>query len=121
VKLYHYTCDHGAERIGPRGTLKPQPLVGSGTAGVAVWMTDLDVPFRDALGLTSHILDCDRTAHQYVVHEPRAVMHWTEARKILPRQYVRALESAPGAMPMHWYVSGVPQAAVRADGGAADG
>ena len=108
-RLYHFTCDHGAEGIRESGDIQihraPFPR-----APAVLWLTDLDVPNRDGLGLTSRILTCDRTAHRFEVKHPHGVFHWNEAKlKYFPREQIEALEAAPGAMPMHWWVSGLPQ------------
>ena len=60
--LYHYTCDHARQLIGMRGKLKPHqhPLLSKWRP--LVWLTDLEEPDAGALGLTSLMLDCDRTA-----------------------------------------------------------
>jgi hypothetical protein len=109
MNLFHFTCDHGAEGIRESGVIQihraPFEL-----APAVLWLTDLEVPNRNGLGLTSKILSCDRTAHRFEVKNPRAVFHWNEAKRLyFPREQVEALESTPGAMPMHWYVSGIPQ------------
>ena len=109
MSFYHYTCEHGASAILRDGMLRPQrtPLP---PVQFVLWLTDLEAPARKPLGLTSHTLDCDRTAHRFVVNEPVAVLPWVEARRqYFPRWWVEELESTDGAMPMHWYVTGVPQ------------
>jgi len=99
--IYHYTClDHGAPGIARDGYLRP------GLDGL-VWMTDLDEPHREALGLTMHVTRCDRTARRFEVASVQAVA-WTEVRREMAPAYVRALELAPGVMPRHWYISRSP-------------
>lgn len=71
-----------------------------------VWLTDLDAPARDALGLTSHLIDCDRTQHRYRVTDLTSVQHWLQVRRSHPLR--DELEHARGARPMHWYVSLLP-------------
>jgi hypothetical protein len=100
--LWHYTCDHGLAGIGkPYGWARPF------SDGV-VWLTDLDAPVPDALGLTSHLLTCDRTAHRYRVVDAWAASPWMEMRPYWDPVRRDALEAAPGAMPRHWWVSPVP-------------
>jgi len=106
LTLYHYTCDHGRRGIGGRGVLRPhlQPWL----EGPYVWLTDLEVPMREALGLTSHALRCDRTVHRYRVTDETHARRWMLVRQTLLQPAVHALETAPGAMPMHWWVSAEP-------------
>lgn len=99
--LYHYTCDHGHQGIGS-GT---GVLLARGLA----WLTDLEVPIRDALGLTSVILSCDRTRHRYRATDAlEHVRPWMEVRRQVPAAWVEALETTPGAAPRHWWVSSWP-------------
>lgn len=122
--LWHYTCDHGRAGIGDVGVLRSSADLSAKSAAVAArdpamrdllswcWLTDLDTPMRDALGLTSHLSKCDRTAHRYQVLDGRAgIIRWTEARRYFDAELRDELESAPGAMPMHWFVA--PSGVVR--------
>jgi hypothetical protein len=107
--LWHYTCDHGHDAIlNDGGTLRPNlrapvPLL---------WLTDLLEPARDALGLTSRILDCDRTEHRYRIDNPVDVLPWSAVRLRYRPTLVAGLETAPGAQPEHWYVTTTPQHAI---------
>lgn len=108
--LYHYTCDDTFDIVGAVGELIPSPMTGT------LWLTDLDAPVRAGLGLTSNSLKCDRTKHRYKVildgeHAEAGIVPWHEVRKVLDPNYVSNLEG-PGALPMHWFVSAVPQRAV---------
>jgi len=111
--LYHYTCDHGMTGIQQSDMwLKPNPAA----LWRLVWLTDLDVPDRDALGLTSHLLDCDRTRHRLRIKKDTAISwwpHWCRAEGITRAQR-DGLELAPGARPRHWYVTPWP---IRAEQG----
>lgn len=108
--LYHFTCDHGAAGIHSDGYVRPAvdltdkelPL-----SGQFAWFTDLLIPDRNGLGLTSHILGCDRTAHRFRVTDMTEVERWTNVRRYHP-EMARELEFAPGAMPMHWWLSTKP-------------
>lgn len=105
--LYHYTCDHGHNLI--RGTVVPADILGryaNDGPHIYAWFTDLAHPNRDALGLTSRILTCDRTRWRYRVTDARDLIHWTHVRRDHP--WSEVLESAPGARPMHWWVSRHP-------------
>lgn len=122
--LWHYTCDHGRDGIGDFGVLRSTVDLSTKAAAVAkrdprlrellswVWLTDLDTPMRDALGLTSYLSECDRTAHRYQVLDGRAgIVRWTEARRYFAGELRDELEGAPGAMPRHWFVA--PSGVVR--------
>lgn len=105
--LYHFTCRHVSPLIGRRGVLtpKPQPLLGGWPL---IWLTDLDVADRDALGLSSNMISCDRTEVRYVVDDPDSCLPWdvwAEGRHVL-----RSRRSALtfGCQPAHWWVSEHP-------------
>lgn len=112
-ELYHYTCDHHAAEIAAAGKVVPGFMLTATslpwTARVA-WFTDLATPIRDALGLTSYLLDCDRTQHRFRVTDPTEVMPWGRYARLLPRADREWLEGQAGSRPAHWWVSvcGVP-------------
>jgi hypothetical protein len=116
MRLFHYTCDHGAERIDGDGFLlpSPHPLL----PDAVTWATDLDEPLRPALGLTSDsgLITCDRGTVRYEVQpvevEAGAFVPWVRYARPLSWQVRHALEAARGAMPMHWYVARRPVAVV---------
>lgn len=114
--LYHYTCGHGAAGIGKTGLIDVflQPPEGQ----VALtWLTDLEAPNRLALGLTSNTIQCDRLAFRFDVPEPVEVVRYVDVRREhFPRYWREALERSPGAMPMHWYLSLVPQRVANIEG-----
>ena len=101
-QLFHYTCEHGQTAI-----LLDGEVLRPGNDGF-VWLTDLDYPFRDALGLTSNTLRCDRTKYRFDVDmvelDPNDVIPWWVLRREVDPLAVRQLESARGAMPMHWWL-----------------
>lgn len=109
MKLYHYTCDHGAVIIRRSRWLMPHPQVALPGSPELIWLTDLDVPDRFGLGLTSRSLACDRTQHRVTAaaaeHE---VMPWTAYARGLSGDARRVLESVRGVLPMHWWVAQVP-------------
>lgn len=107
MKLFHYCCTHSAKGIEKSRWLMPNPHPLMRDADPLVWLTDLDVPDRDVLGLTSHILQCDRTEYRVTVVTGE-VTHWPIFARTIPQAARRVLESAPGAMPMHWYVAKAP-------------
>ena len=122
--LWHYTCSHSYARIGANGRLVPawdlyteqqqrqlpadlQPIT------KFVWLTDLDTPIADALGLTREHIRCDRTRFRYRVQDDRAwITRYAAVRRSLTPEVRTALETAPGAMPMHWWVAREPVAVV---------
>lgn len=75
MTLYHYCCRHSAQAITRVGMLRP---FGKELFGVnLIWLTDQAMPNRDGLGLTSHILKCDRLECQYIVQaDPPDVERW---------------------------------------------
>lgn len=109
MKLYHYTCTHSLAGIRKDGRLKgnPHPLLRQ--LGPLIWLTDLDSPDRDALGLTSKIIACDRTQFRASVEfDPLTdedVMHWPAFARRLRRMDREMFEAVPGVRPVHWYVA----------------
>lgn len=103
--LWHYTCDHHLLDILKAGRLSPR-----GSRGL-VWLTDLDLPQREGLGLTSLMLDCDRTRNRLRVADTEGVMWWMDYRRHVDPVWRESLEGAPGVMPMHWWVSTSPRVA----------
>lgn len=99
--LFHYTCRHSAEKIRATGLLTPNPRTG------LLWLTDMppDEVDRNALGLTSHILSCDRTECAIQIDHPADAIRWGRVRGRFSRTWVDELELAPGAQPIHWWVS----------------
>jgi len=110
MRLYHYTCAHAAPHIERQRWLTGTPHPWMPDAGPLIHLTDLDTPDRNALGLTMNLIRCDRTEYRVTVSTTAAV-HWPVFAHTIPREVRHALESAPGAMPMHWYVvQGMPVA-----------
>lgn len=108
--LWHYTCAHHRPAIELDGEVRP--ITGH------AWFTDLDDarPWREALGLTSHLLACDRTRYRFRVVSSAHVVPYVRMRRTLPAAYRQALETAEGALPMHWYVATEPVPVVYAPG-----
>jgi hypothetical protein len=106
--LYHFTCRHAAERIEVDGDLKPHTQVQLDGREL-VWLTDLDSPTREQLGLTSFILHCDRMEYRATVDCD--AQPWPEyLREALRdvRLAARQLVVVAGVLPMHWYVTAEP-------------
>jgi hypothetical protein len=114
MAFYHYTCAHRADQIRQAGYLvpMPQPLF---AGEKLVWLTDLDIPERRGLGLTSYTLDCDRTEFRVVIRQPDVVLPWMAVRNSYPPELRLALEGAAGAMPRHWYLSAHRQRVAEVD------
>lgn len=118
--FWHYTCDHGRNAIGDHGyvvgisTHTPQAarvLVEQGWPAVwadLTWFTDLDVPFRDALGLTSTSIRCDRTRHRYRVTDVFPLRRWlgSQVRRELDPRMVDELERH--GLAAHWWIATQP-------------
>jgi hypothetical protein len=104
---YHYTCEHGRNRIGLQGTLKPhaQPLLNS---AALVWLTDLDHPDIDALGLTSDTLLCDRTEYGYKAIKPDGIVPWAEWADAHRIDKTRRAALEQGFAPDRWFVCEQP-------------
>lgn len=109
--LWHYTCTHSRSRIGVVGLLVPARQLVDGTLddywpSAFVWLTDLSVPSRDVLGLTSNYQRCDRTAYRYRVTDTQHVHPWVTVRRTVPD--AELLEAITGCRPRHWFVSTEP-------------
>lgn len=112
IDLWHYTCRHRAALIGASGVLAPHDQLVLG--GVAlVWLTDLDVPDVDALGLTSTMLSCDRTEARYRVTGGET-LPWAEWAELSHVDRRTRSELTFGRRPRHWFVSTSPVPVLRA-------
>jgi hypothetical protein len=108
VTFYHYTCSHSLAKMTPDvyGVRTLEPM----SPGGLLWVTDLEVPIREALGLTSQIINCDRTEYRLELLDPSTVRRWVDVRRSFRELW--DLEMAPGAMPMHWFISTSPERAI---------
>lgn len=120
--LWHYTCEHSHLLLGRTGVLLPGCMLTGATDVRAdrvlpfqtslVWLTDLALPNRDALGLSMLYLTCDRTAHRYRVEDVTDVVAWVDVRRSMVLRgmtdAVESLEDVPGVQPRHWFVSTQP-------------
>jgi hypothetical protein len=104
TELFHYTCAHRYPSIRRLGLLIPgaQPLLGGAEL---LWLTDLEVPDRAGLGLTSRSIQCDRTEWRIRVEDPVDVTLWRDVRRDFPFWGVYSLERSDGAQPRHWWVT----------------
>lgn len=96
MPLFHYTCDHGRDAIGTEGFIAPPRIHSPEVAerypeelawlADVVWLTNQPHPDPIALGLTSEILDCDRTRWRYRVTDSMGCeSYMLAARSWLPR------------------------------------
>lgn len=114
--LYHYTCSCSLDGIRRDGFLRPYPhplmrrypLPGAEPIAGLVWLTDLEVAWREALGLTSKVVKCDRTEHRFQAADESTAVPWIKFRRRVHAAVRAALEEAEGALPAHWFVSTVP-------------
>lgn len=110
MTYFHYTCrDHGLPGIRANEELYPHPLLRDPALPALVWLTDLPHPNREGLGLTSHVLACDRTEVRITVPDHSSIQPWWKWRRAHPElgDLSWALQSAPGARPAHWFVAPV--------------
>lgn len=105
--LYHYTCNHRLNGVIADRALMPNPHPWIGIP--LVWLTDLDVPDRAALGLTAeHLRACDRTENRVAVSPIATMRPWIDwARDHGVTSLVRDMIEGGGARPRHWWVSPV--------------
>lgn len=118
-RLYHFCCAHSAAAIDRTMTLAPgldwltldrrlaqagEPTSGLWRAPAVIWLTDMETPDRDALGLTSHSLDCDRTEFRYTVRSEGA-MRWRAFVTFYQpnREWLDVLQD--GRQPDRWFVA----------------
>lgn len=122
-RLFHFTCEHGAEGIRAGGEVLPLravvpedrlALLGRGEAWrLAIsWWTDLEVPSREQCGLTSQLLGleaCDRLEVRFEALDLADMVWWPAAVRGLglPRS-ARALSFTPGAAPANWWICPSP-------------
>lgn len=104
MRLYHFTCDHGAKFIRLDREIRPNlhPYLGESF----VWLTPLASPKPRDIGLHRVRLQCDRMAHRFEVETDQAVP-WSAVRDQFGDWEVQQLERSPGAKPSLWYVSRV--------------
>jgi hypothetical protein len=111
MSLYHFTCAHAAQKIVDCGLVRPAIDFHDGPlptwSGLLCWFTDLDFAPPEAVGLTSTMLLCDRTAHRFLVTDDSNVHRWIDS-SWRRHWWAGLLESAPGALPRHWFIADVP-------------
>lgn len=107
--LYHFTCGHGHNSLG-RGQAILQPASqlthrDVPWSGHLVWATDMARPVKEALGLTSNYIACDRTKYRYRLVDNGQVEPWWKFARQMPWFLRDEIEASPGALPRHWWVS----------------
>ncbi len=117
MRLYHFTCAHAEACIRRDGALIPQvswrrldavlldagqAMTGLWRAPAVVWLTDMERPSRHRLGLTSIVLQCDRTEYRFEV-DTDAAEPWTAfaARHKANPEYLATLTGDP----RRWFVA----------------
>ena len=105
--LWHFTCSHGAHRIGNPGELLPlglNPLLGCRV----VWLTTEREPDRFQTGLTRTFVKCDRMEYRYRVTDASRCRPWSTSleRFGAVRWVVEDLERYGD--PEHWFVASRP-------------
>lgn len=102
--LYHFTCAHAAKRITASGELRPHPQIQLDGRRL-LWLTDLDAPEGEALGLTQVNLRCDRSEYRVTVDCDAA--RWVDYLRAMPTSLRRLARTGLHGigLPMHWYVS----------------
>ena len=108
---YHYTCREKAKQIGATGILLPNQIYGG---PALVWLTDLDRPDIEALGLTAHELDCDRSEIRYRTRRTEFTP-WIGSTLHASMPPLTQAEFHRGRSPKHWFYSTVPVAVIRDD------
>lgn len=110
-QLYHYCCGHSAAAIeDSHGILRPHTTDALYPLPPVVWLTDMEAPDRYGLGLTSLLIECDRTEFRYPVvmaGDLALVVEWWPhfARRYRAYPVVEELEASPGTLPVHWWVA----------------
>lgn len=120
MRLYHYTCEHGAERIEylSNGMVIPQRQPVLGDLHLS-WFTSMPSAGREALGLTSKSLSCDRMEALFEVEpdDVGAAITWAEFKTqeaFAPLVAAgRSLEAVRGTRPALWLVAAQPVRARR--------
>lgn len=100
----HYTCAHSIDAIHAQGLVSPtpQPVLGN---RLMSWWTDITWPTtRESLGLTSHLLLCDRMQYRVEAEDTSQIVPWTKLAHGIPWDVRRYLEG-PGTLPAHWFVA----------------
>lgn len=106
MKLYHFTCEHGAESIHATGELRTNlhPVL----AEHLLWLTPSSSPKGADLGMPHRrrgsILECDRMANRFEVETDSAVP-WSSVRDRWTPPEVAMLEQSRGAKPDQWWVA----------------
>jgi hypothetical protein len=105
MRLYHYTCLDSDPGIQRDGFLRPNwnPLLRASL----VWLTDLEQPNIEGLGLTSDSISCDRTAVRYEVRTVHAERWAKWARKHRVSRPLRDDLERFG-LPRCWWVATTP-------------
>ena len=102
TELYHFACRHSAHGIGRYGIIVPNfhPVLLVKLA----WFTDRPDLDREALGLTSHTLACDRMEYLYRTENATSCVPFLEWAKATGNPFVGKIVGE-ASRPEHWFVS----------------
>lgn len=108
-RLYHFTCAHGAKRIGRYNCLIV-PQVEHPLLRITVsWFTTEAEPDREKTGLTNNYTSCDRMAFRYVIPDLAGCRPWLGSawrRGALHRGEPGAVEVLERfGDPEHWWIA----------------
>jgi len=110
--LWHFTCRHSArqiQRTALRPLLMPQPQHPATGLPRLLWLTALPAPDREATGLTSHTLRCDRMEFRYLALRTAGCVPWLASpfRELASPGWLAGIEAFPHD-PENWFVTDRP-------------
>jgi len=120
VRLYHFCCTHSYQAIAQTWQVVPVSMLVSNIMDRIpdhplpplfdlAWFTDMEVPDRQALGLTSRLIRCDRTERRLVVLTPWKCQPWRAwSMENLERRQQHIARELLSGDPTRWWVSPIP-------------
>jgi hypothetical protein len=113
VPLWHFTCEHGFAGLRQLGVLRPNRHPLAPGLEPLIWLTDDPDPERDAVGLTSSHLTCDRLTYRYRALSASRCVPWSAVRHRVDKAVLADLESF--GQPETWWISSEPLRAILDD------
>jgi hypothetical protein len=104
--MYHFTCDHGyAAILADNGMIRPNRHPMLPQAPPLIWLTDLEEPSADDVGLTSALVRCNRLAHRFKIDEGQRAIPWLSSGvcHLANPRVVEALHLL--GRPDHWWIA----------------